>query len=55
MDPTKLTEYSYYDNGARESISHPQFTEGPITYRYKQIYSYCQDGLLQQGIEKQKQ
>jgi RHS repeat-associated protein len=46
VDPTKLTEYSYYDNGARESISHPQFTEGSNTYRYKQFYTYYDDGLL---------
>ncbi|MDQ2085524.1 RHS repeat-associated core domain-containing protein [Herbivorax sp. ANBcel31] len=45
-DSSKLTEYDYYDNGARESIRHPQFTEGSNTYRYRQIYNYRNDGLL---------
>jgi RHS repeat-associated protein len=45
-DSTKLTEYNYYDNGARESIRHPQFTEGSNTYRYRQTYNYRNDGLL---------
>ena len=45
-DSSKLTEYDYYDNGARESIRHPQFTEGSNTYRYRQTYNYRNDGLL---------
>ncbi|TYQ17646.1 UNVERIFIED_CONTAM: YD repeat-containing protein [Acetivibrio alkalicellulosi] len=46
VNPEKVTKYSYYDNGARESVSHPQFTEGSNTYRYRQLYNYRNDGLL---------
>ena len=52
VDQSKLTTYVYKDNGARESVQYPTFVENGETYRYEEVYTYYEDGLLETLVNR---